>query len=180
VKDAGEAMAGLARPMQHALNNLVMVMQANLDSVLASLPPEDRASIRLARAAQATREMDALLRAFLRLGRAEETPTLDSSRFLDSLRPLLATGIGRLLTIEVAATATTAVARPAVDLALLQAAQGARALPRSTPATLVLEGLALRMNWALAPECHEALAAVGITVAEATAESSTLRLPAGG
>ncbi len=56
-------MAGLARPMQHALNNLVMVMQANLDSVVASLPPDDRASIRLARAAQATGEMDALLRA---------------------------------------------------------------------------------------------------------------------
>jgi len=179
VKDAGEAMAGLARPMQHALNNLIMVMQANMDSVLASLPPDDRASIRLSRAAQATSDLDALLRAFLRLGRPDETPTLDSGRFLDTVRPLLATGIGRPLTVEVPATATTVVARPAVDLALLRAAQGARALPRGTPATLVLDGLVLRMNWAVAPECHGPLLDAGITVVEADAERCTLRLPAG-
>jgi hypothetical protein len=178
VKDAGDAMAGLARPMQHALNNLIMVLQANMDSVLASLPPEDRASIRLARAAQATREMDTLLRAFLRLGRPAESPTLDSGRFLDSLRPLLAIGTGRPLTAEVAATAATTPPRPAIDMALLQAVQGARALPRTTPAALVLDGLALRMNWALPPDCHEALAAAGVAVEETGAEACTLRLPA--
>lgn len=179
MKDAGEAMAGLARPMQHAVNNLVMVMQANLDSVLASLPPDDRASIRLARAAQATGEMDALLRAFLRLGRPDEHAAQDSGRFLASVRPLLAIGLGRPLAVEVAATAIAAAPRPAADLALLQAMQPARALPRDKPATLVLDGLTLRMNWPLAPECREALAAAGIAVEAEDAEHCALRLPQG-
>lgn len=177
MKDAGEAMAGLARPMQHALNNLIMVMQANMDSVLASLAPDDRAHLRLSRAAQATRDMDALLRAYLRLGREEDQAPLDSGKLMTSLRPLLATGIGRPLTLTTAATASTAAPRPALDLALLHAAQGARALPRTTAPALALDGLRLSMNWALTPEAAEGLGAAGVTVAEAGAESCALLLP---
>ena len=179
MKDAGEAMAGLARPMQHALNNLIMVVQANMDSVLASLPPEDRAAVRLSRAAQAMREIDTLARGFLRLGRPEEAGETDSGKLVNGLRPLMAVAISRPVIIEVVATASVAPRRPALDLAMLGAMAGARALPRNITATLRLDGLAMALNWALDPACLPDLAEAGITVVEATPDGARLLLPGG-
>jgi hypothetical protein len=174
--DAGQAMAGLARPMQHAVNNLVMVLQANMDSVLAGLPPEDRAAIRLGRAAQALRELEATMRAFLRLGRPEENGPLDSGRFLASVQPVLALGAGRPLKVETLATQVVAPRRPAADLALLGAFMGARELPRTTPPTLQLEGHRLCLNWPLPEGSRAALEDAGITVEE-TGEAVVLGVP---
>jgi hypothetical protein len=170
-------MAGLARPMQHAVNNLVMVMQANMDSVLASMPPEERTAVRLGRAAQATREMEALVRAFLRLGRPEEGGTTDSGRFLAAVQPVLALAAGRPLAAEVVATAMVAPRRPLVDLALIGVFEGARALPRSTPPAIRLEGTGLTLNWALPEGSRNALEEAGLSVAEATEASTRLVLP---
>lgn len=169
-------MAGLARPMQHAMNNMVMVMQANMDSVLASLPPEDKATVRLTRAAQAARDMEALVRAFLRLGRPEEHSPVDSGRFLTAVQPLLDLIVGRPLKVERAATAMVVPRRPAVDLALAGVFAGARALPRTTPPSLRLDGAAMQLNWALPEESREALEQAGIG-AEGDSESTRLLLP---
>lgn len=164
--DAGQTMAGLARPMQHAVNNLVMVMQANMDSVLASLPPEDRASIRLARAAQAAKDMDTLLRAFLRLGRPEENGVLDSGRFVASVLPVLTLSAGKPVKLDTTSTANLAPRRPAMDLALLGAFGGARELPRTTPPHITLAGNTLLLNWILPDGSRTALEDAGIAVDE--------------
>ncbi|MFC7553686.1 hypothetical protein ACFQU7_17760 [Pseudoroseomonas wenyumeiae] len=177
MKEAGDVMAGLARPMQHAVNNMVMVMQANMDSVLASLPPEDKAAVRLTRAAQAARDMEVLVRAFLRLGRPEEHSAVDSGRFFGTVQPLLALVVGRPLTVESAATATVAPRRPAVDLALVEAFAGAKALPRSTPPKARLDGTVLEVNWPLPEGSAAALAEAGIG-AESAGEVTRLLLPA--
>ncbi|MBO1075236.1 hypothetical protein [Roseomonas marmotae] len=169
MKDAGDIMAGLARPMQHAVNNLVMVMQANMDSVLASLPPEDRASVRLTRAAHAGREMEALVRAFLRLGRPEEHSAVDSGRFFTAVQPVLQLAAGRPLTVETVSTATIMPRRPQVDLALVDAFTGARELPRATLPTVRLEGAGLQLNWPLPEGSRAALEDAGITLEETEA-----------
>jgi hypothetical protein len=177
MSDAGQAMAGLARPMQHAVNNLVMVLQANMDSVLASLPPEDRASIRLARAAQAAKDMDALVRAFLRLGRPEENGPMDSGRFLASMLPVLALAAGKPVKVESISTATLVPRRPMMDLALLGAFNGARELPRTNPPLVTLDGTALLLNWPLPDGSRAALEEAQIGVEEG-ADSVRLLFPA--
>jgi hypothetical protein len=177
LKDAGDVMAGLARPMQHAVNNLVMVMQANMDSVLAGLPPEERTTVRLARAAQAARDLEALVRAFLRVGRPEESGAVDSGRFLAAVQPLLTLVVGRPLTVEKAGTAPVAPRRPAVDLALVEAFAGARALPRTTPPTARLEGASLDINWALPDGAEAVLGEAGIGVEAAVEGGTRLVLP---
>jgi hypothetical protein len=177
--DAGETMLDLTRPMQHAVNNLVMVMQANMDSVLASLPPDDRAAVRLTRAAQATKDMEALVRAFLRLGRQEESRPVDSGRFLASVQPVLTLTTGRPVKVDLIATAPVTLRRPAADLALLGAFTRARELPRTTPITVWLEGATLRINWPLPEHSRIALEEAGIRVREEAAETRLL-LPATG
>lgn len=174
--DAGQAMVGLARPMQHAVNNLVMVLQANMDSVLASLPPEDRAAIRLTRAAQAAKDMDALMRAFLRLGRPEEKAPLDSGRFLASALPVLSLAAGKPVKVQTVSTLPIAPHRPAMDLALLGAFAGAKALPHANPPAIVLEGAVWRLNWALPEGSRAALEAAEIGVEEEV-EATRLTFP---
>jgi hypothetical protein len=179
MSEAGDAMTDLARPMQHAINNLVMVMQANVDSVLATLPPEERTAIRLSRAALAMKDMEALMRAFLRLGRPEESGPIDSGRFLASVQPVLTLAVGKPLAVQKGQTSPIAPRRPAVDLALLDAFAGARELPRTTAATARLEGTMLHINWPLPVDCRTALDQAGIGV-EDHAEGVQLRLPAAG
>ncbi len=174
--DAGQTMAGLARPMQHAVNNLVMVLQANMDSVLAGLPPEDRAAIRLGRAAQAAKELEALMRAFLRLGRPEESAPLDSGRFLASALPALALAVGKPVKVETVSTTPVVPQRPLMDLALLGAFAGAKALPLSTRPTVFLEGASWRLNWALPEGSRAELEGVSIGVEE-SGEETRLTFP---
>lgn len=172
--DAPDRMAGLARPMQHAVNNLFMVLNANLDSVASSLPPEDRSTLRVKRALQGAKDLEALLRAYFRLGRPAEQSPADSGRFLEAVRPVLALAIGKPLKVEVVATATVQPPRPEVDLALLDLVMGARGMAPGTP-KLVLEGAVITVNW-LPPEGAEAsLTAAGLDVSiEAAATRVTL------
>ncbi|MCQ4161099.1 hypothetical protein NON00_14335 [Roseomonas sp. GC11] len=169
-KAAGHLFA-LARPMQHALNNLFMVLQANLDSVLASLPPEDRAAVRLQRASQGAKDMEALLRAYLRIGRPAEQSPLDSGKFLDAVRPVLAQAAGKPLPVEKRATATIVPPRPAVDVALIDLAFCARALPTGVKPALVLDGATLIANWAASEAVVESLEALGLSVARGEEET---------
>lgn len=161
--DAPTRLAGLARPMQHAMNNFFMVLQANLEAVQASLPPEERNAVRVGRALQGAREMEALIRAYLRLGRPHEEGQVDSGRFLEAVRPVLALTVGKPLKVEVLATTPIAPPRPEVDLALLDLIAGARELPPGTP-LLRLDGNAIEVNWAAPEGAVEALAEVGLQV----------------
>ncbi|PHK95156.1 hypothetical protein CR162_10470 [Pseudoroseomonas rhizosphaerae] len=159
--DAPTRLADLARPMQHAMNNFFMVLQANLEAVQASLPPEERNAVRVGRALQGAREMEALIRAYLRLGRPHEEGQVDSGRFLESVRPVLALAVAKPLKVEVLATAAIAPPRPEVDLALLDLAAGARALPPGTP-LLRLDGNAIAVNWPAPEGVLETLAGLGL------------------
>lgn len=159
--DAPDRLAGLARPMQHAMNNLFMVLQANLDAVLASLPPEERNAVRLRRALQGARDMEALIRAYLRLGRPHEESQVDSGRFLEAVRPVLALATGKPLKVEVLATATIAPPRPEADLALLDLIVGARELPPGQ-ALLRLDGATIEVNWSAPEGALAALSDVGL------------------
>lgn len=164
--DAPERMAGLARPMQHAVNNLFMVLQANLDSVAAALPAEDRLALRVRRALQGTKDLEALLRAYLRLGRPHEQGVVDSGRFLEAVRPVLVLALGKPLKVEVVSTAAISPPRPEADLALLDLIVGGRDLPPGTP-LLRLDGSAVAVNWAPPEGAQAALEAAGLGVAVA-------------
>lgn len=173
--DAPERMAGLARPMQHALNNLFMVLHANLDSVLSTLPPEDKVTIRLQRASQGARDMEALLRAYFRLGRPQDQNPADAGKYLEAVRPVLAQAVGKPLTLEIRSSATLTPPRPELDLALLDLATGARALVPPAKAALVLEGAVLSANWPAPEEAVASFAALGLTL-EASEAGCSLRL----
>jgi len=161
--DAPERMAGLARPMQHAVNNLIMVLQANLDSVAAALPAEDRLTLRVRRALQGSKDLEALLRAYLRLGRPHEQGTVESGRFLEAVRAVLALAVGKPLKVEVLSTTPISPPRPEVDLALLDLITGARELPPGTP-LLRLDGNVIAVNWAPPEGAQAALEGVGLGV----------------
>jgi len=170
--DAPDRMAGLARPMQHALNNLFMVLNANLDSVAASLPPEDRSTLRVKRALQGAKELEALLRAYFRLGRPAEQTPVDSGRFLEAVRPVLALTLGKPLKVEVLATATIQPPRPVVDLALLDLIIGGREMAPGT-ARLVLDGKVITVNWPPPEGAEASLTAAGLGV---SVEAQTTRV----
>lgn len=168
---AGERMAGLARPMQHALNNLFMVLHANLDSVLSAMPEGDKATIRLQRASTGARDMELLLRAYFRLGRPQDRNPVDSGKFVEAVRPVLAQAVGKLLPLEVRSTTVITPPRPEVDLALLDLAVGAKALPPTTKPMLALEGAVLIANWAAPEAAVASLGALGLTVESGEAET---------
>jgi hypothetical protein len=162
--DAPERMAGLARPMQHALNNLFMVLHANMDSVLAGMPEGDKTTIRLQRASTGARDLELLLRAYFRLGRPQDQNPVDSGKFVEAVRPVLAQAVGKLLPLEVRGTAAIAPPRPELDLALLDLAVGAKALPPTTKPALVLEGAVLSANWPAPEEAVASLGKLGLAV----------------
>lgn len=175
--EAGRRMAGLARPMQHAVNNLFMVLVMNLEAIQGSLPPEDRNAVRLGRALQGARQAEALLRSYLRLGRPEEQGEIDSARFLEAVLPVLNLAAGKPLTLEVAAAAPVRPARPRADIALLALAEGVRGLPASAPRRLRLEGRLLTASWP-APEAALPLLAAAGMPAEVAGEETRLCLGA--
>jgi len=162
--DAPERMAGLARPMQHAVNNLSMVLQANLESVAAALPAEDRLALRVRRALQGAKDLEALLRAYLRLGRPHEQGVIDSGRFLEAVRPVLVLALGKPLKVEVLSTASINPPRPEVDLALLDLIVGGKELPAGEP-LLRLDGNVLAVNWPPPEGARAVLEAAGLAVA---------------
>ncbi|MDQ1080842.1 hypothetical protein [Pseudoroseomonas cervicalis] len=166
-------LAALARPMQHALNNLFMVLHANLDSVISALPPEDKTTLRLQRASQGAKDMEALLRAYLRIGRPAEQPAMDSAKYLEAVRPVLAQAAGRPVVVEVRSSTMIAPQRPAVDIALIDLAWGARELPRGVKPTLVLEGASLTAAWEAPPAALQGLEALGLS---ATREEGLTRV----
>jgi signal transduction histidine kinase len=176
INQPGAFLAALARPMQHAMNNLVMVLQANLDAVQASLPLEDRNAVRLGRAAQGAQDLDALVRAYLRLGRPAEKGAVDSGRFLKAVLPVLNLAAGRPLRVEQAGTATVCPARPLADMGLLALMPGARALPTGTPPVLRLDGALLMVNWPLPEGAEAALAEAGLGV-RGSADGVVVTLP---
>ncbi|WP_159999669.1 hypothetical protein [Roseomonas sp. 18066] len=169
--DAPDRMAGLARPMQHALNNLFMVLHANMDSVLSGMPEGDKTTIRLQRASTGARDLELLLRAYFRLGRPQDQNPVDSGKFVEAVRPVLAQAVGKLLPLEVRSTTAITPTRPELDLALLDLAVGAKGLPLTTKPALALEGAVLIANWPAPEEAVASLAALGLTVESSDTES---------
>ncbi|MFC3124952.1 hypothetical protein ACFOD4_07765 [Pseudoroseomonas globiformis] len=161
--DAPERMAGLARPMQHALNNSFMILQVNLDSVAAGLPPEDKAAVRMGRALQGLKDMEALLRGYFRLGRPHEEGEVDSGRFLEAVRPVLALAAKKPLKVEVRSTAMVKPNRPEADLALLDLVMPAQEMPHGAP-LLVLDGKTLIVNWQPPEGAEASLRAAGLGI----------------
>jgi hypothetical protein len=168
--DAPDRMAGLARPMQHALNNFFMVLQVNLESVANTLPPEDKSALRMARAQQGMKEMEALLRSYFRLGRPQEQAETDSGRFLEAVRPVLALAVKKPLKMEIRATAPVRPGRPEVDLALLDLVMPAGDLPHGVP-LLLLDGRNITVNWPTDDATEAALRAAGLAVHRGAAET---------
>ncbi|WP_140885865.1 hypothetical protein [Muricoccus nepalensis] len=177
---AGEqAMALLLRPVRHAVNNLSMVMNANLETAVPQLPEGERVTKQVARARDAAVAYDNLVRGFLSLGREEGVKGVLAGRLLRELMPLLALAAGGPLELEVADAAKAVQRRtPTLEGALILAASGARDLPAGPLPPLRLEGLRLVLGWPLPPAARRSLEDLGVGI-EAAGEGVAILLPPG-
>lgn len=177
---AGEkAMALLLRPVRHAVNNLSMVMNANLESAMPQLVEGERLTRQIARAREAAVAYDALVRGFLSLGREEGTKGALAGRFIQELMPLLSLAAGSPLELQGAASTAVVQRRsPALEGALILAAAGAKALPIAPLPPLRLTGAELSMGWPLPADAVRALKASGGAVEESET-GAVISLPQG-
>ena len=177
---AGEqAMALLLRPVRHAVNNLSMVMNANLDAAVPQLVEGERLTRQVLRAREAAVAYDSLVRGFLSLGREEGMKGVVAGRFLQDLMPLLSLAAGGPLELEGKESATILRRRtPTLEGALILAASGARSLATGPLPPLRLEGARLGMGWPLPPEARAALEGLGAAV-EPAGEGVAITLPTG-
>lgn len=150
-------VAAFARPLQHDINNLLMVVTANVDLLLktAKEPAQQR---QLDRIAQAARRLEAGTRAVLSLARRPvpaEGPVV-LAQALKELAPLLQlllpTDQTVAMTLAPDATAPVALDRAALEEALLALAQDLAAkAPRGPGLALALEAagpmLVLHLDW---------------------------------
>ena len=178
-KPAGEqAMALLMRPVRHALNNMSMVMTANLDAALPRLPAGERTTVQVGRARDAAVDYDRLARGFLALSRGEEVRSASAARLLRELLPMLALAAGGPLDLLAEGAATIEQRSPALEGALILAAAGAAALPPGPRPPLRLDGARLAMGWTPPDEARAALLALGAAI-EADGDGVVIGLPAG-
>lgn len=161
-------MALLLRPVRHAVNNLSMVLSANLDAALPKLPAGERATAQIARARQAAEDYDRLVRGYFALGRHETVRAVMAERYLRELLPLLVLASGGALPLEAEGAATLEVRSPALDAALVLAAGGASDRPAGERPVLRLRGAALTFGWPLPDAAREALVAAGAAVDDVT------------
>lgn len=177
---AGEqAMALLLRPVRHAVNNLSMVMNANLETALPQLPEGERVTKQVTRARDAAVAYDNLVRGFLSLGREEGVKGVLAGRLLQELMPLLTLAAGGPLELEVADAAKAVQRRsPTLEGTLILAVSGARALPAGPLPPLRLEGQRLSMGWPLPPAAQKSLEDLGGRV-EAVDDGVVIHLPPG-
>lgn len=172
-------MALLMRPVRHAVNNLSMVMNANLDAAAPQLPEGERVTRQVLRAREAAASYDTLVRGFLALGREEGVKGSASVRFVQELLPLLAMAAGGPLDLQAQGAPVLVERRsPGLEAALILAASGAAALPAGPLPPLRLEGTRLGMAWALPPAARSALEALGARV-EAEGEGVVIDLAPG-
>lgn len=140
--DAGEVMRSLGRPVAHAVNNAMMVLQVNLEALARDLPGETPGSKRLARAVVGAEQLRGLINGLLALARPPEQRQEDGAKALQELRPLLEIAVGRPGSILVEAPRglpILSLSRPELDLGLIALARQAGAsLPRGSSMTLSL------------------------------------------
>jgi hypothetical protein len=183
--EAGEAPAGekamalLLRPVRHAVNNLSMVMNANLEAAMPQLKEGERVTRQIARAQEAALAYDALVRGFLSLGREEGMKGMMAGRFIQELLPLLSLAAGSALELQGAASNAVVQRRsPALEGALILAAASARAVATAPLPPLRLEGARLSMDWAMPADATRALASAGAVV-EQSETGVVIALPQG-
>lgn len=180
VGPADAALALLMRPVRHAVNNLSMVLSANLDSAIPKLPAGERVTAQVTRARAAGEEYDRIVRGFLSLARDETVRAVGAERLLRDLLPLLALAAGGPLALDagegVPPTATIRARSPALDAALVLACAGGAALPSGPRPALRIRGAWLELGWPLTEGAAGALAAVGATT-EATPHGACIGMP---
>jgi hypothetical protein len=142
-----------APALQHAANNAVMVVTANLELLSRSAPTE-AARRQAGRALDATQRLDATLRAFLALMRATpgEKPVAAPAETIPSVLPLLRAVLGSRTPVEMTlAGADTPVAHDAaaaqvalLALALAVAGKGEAGVPLDIAFLPAEPGLTLR------------------------------------
>jgi hypothetical protein len=177
---AGEqAMALLLRPVRHAVNNLSMVMNANLDAAVPQLVEGERLTVQVLRAREAALNYDRLVRGFLSLGREEGLKGVLAGRFLQELMPLLSLAAGGPLELEGKESAAVLQRRtPTLEGALILAASGGKSVAAGPLPALRLEGSRLTMGWALPSAARTALEGLGAVI-EPAGEGVVIDLPKG-
>ncbi|WP_376099801.1 hypothetical protein ACE7GA_12390 [Roseomonas sp. CCTCC AB2023176] len=172
-----DAMALLLRPVRHAVNNLSMVLSANLDAALPKLPPGDRATAQVVRARQAAEDYDRLIRGYFALGRHETVKPMAAARYLRDLLPLFVLAAGGPLPLEVEGEAMVEVRSPTLDAALVLAAAGASDRPPGERPALRISGATVTFAWPISDAAREALTAAGARVEAASAGATGVTLP---
>ncbi|WP_338665839.1 hypothetical protein VQH23_11795 [Pararoseomonas sp. SCSIO 73927] len=175
---AEQAMALLMRPVRHAVNNLSMVLTANLDSAVPRLPPGEVVARQVTRARDAALEYDALARGFLALGREEGIRPAPAGRLLQELMPLLTLAAGGPVELRILGGAVVQRRSPLLEGALILAASGGAALPPGPRPAIRLDGARLSLAWPLPPAARSALEELGAAV-EPEGEGVAIALPAG-
>ncbi|HEY8611552.1 MAG TPA: hypothetical protein VIL69_09720 [Roseomonas sp.] len=174
---AEQAMALLLRPVRHAVNNLSMVLTANLDAALPRLPEGETVTRQITRAREAALDYDHLARGFLALGREEGVRPAPAGRVMQELLPLLSLAASGPVELRVLGNAVIERRSPALEGALILAASGAAGMPPGPRPPLRLDGVRLTLPWAPPPAALEALEALGAKV-EAEGEGVIVTLPA--
>ncbi|MBP0494652.1 hypothetical protein [Roseomonas indoligenes] len=175
---AEQAMALLMRPVRHAVNNLSMVLTANLDSALPRLPEGGVVTRQVTRARDAALEYDALARGFLALGREEGVRPAPAGRILQELIPLLTLAAGGPVELRILGQAVVQRRSPLLEGALILAASGGAGLPPGPRPAIRLDGARLTLAWPLPSAAWAALEELG-AVLEPVSEGVAVTLPAG-
>ncbi|SHI57067.1 hypothetical protein SAMN02745194_00617 [Roseomonas rosea] len=175
---AAQAMALLLRPVRHAVNNLSMVLTANLDAAMPRLPAGETTTRQVSRAREAAVEYDQLARGFLALGREEGVRPAPAGRLMQELLPLLTLAAAGPLELRLLGNAVVERRSPALEGALILAASGAATLPPGPRPPLRLDGARLSFGWPVPPAARAALEELGATL-ESEGEGTSVTLPAG-
>ncbi|MCR0983204.1 hypothetical protein [Roseomonas populi] len=175
---AGQAMALLMRPVRHLVNNLSMVLTANLDSAVPRLPEGEVVTRQVTRARDAALEYDQVTRGFLALGREEGIRPAPAARVLQDLLPLLTLAAGGPVELQVLGKAVIERRSPALEGALILAASGAAGLPPGPRPAIRLNGARLSLPWPLPPEALAALEGLGALL-EPEGQGMAVTLPSG-
>ncbi|MBP0444422.1 hypothetical protein J8J14_06480 [Roseomonas sp. SSH11] len=175
---AEQAMALLLRPVRHAVNNLSMVVTANLDSAVPKLPQGEVVTRQVNRAREAAIDYDQLARGYLALGREEGTRPVPASRMIQELLPLLILAAGGPVELRILGNAVVERRSPILDGALIVAASGGAGLPAGPRPPLRLDGAKLSFGWPIPPEAREALLSLGASI-EPEGDGVVVTLPPG-
>jgi len=175
---AEQAMALLLRPVRHAVNNLSMVLIANLDAAIPRLAGDERTAKQVTRAREAALDYDGLTRGFLALGREQGMRPAPAARLMQELLPLLALAAGGPLEVRVLGAAVIERRSPALEGALVLAASGAAGLPPGARPALRLDGARLLVPWPIPPAARAALEGLGATL-ESEEDGVAITLPPG-